>query len=464
MHPRWQVRQLTLVDGNYHVDQCAIFGNCASGHLWCLFLGLVCWVRAQEFGIKDLHYVDDAFNVTFSKNLTFYKLYNQCMPSDQACFLHLLDEIGVPHEDAKQQFGRLLDIIGLTVDLQELSITMPRGSKSKLVNAIHEFVNHLPLPQQHPTWAWLCILGHANWALNVSPLLKLALNSSYNKITRHTFMNTPVYLNKQVSSNLLWFADQVEMLDRVRMFDAEEWSACKADFEIWGDASASGLVFWSPKHQVAHIADPIVNIEGQFNIFFNEALTVLTALQWATSLSPPPKCLAIHTDSSTSFGIFSSLHTLNLYSPIIFESIKIQIEHKINLWVFLIEGKKNVVADALSQCLVSLTCQFAPGLMVCNFAPPLNLTGIGAKWTKPHIPWPSIPIGNGGHWSTPGRTMHLLSVLLWNTQQDTHTVMDKNNENHMFSLSLLNCQSPRFLYYTWLDRNEIIHILEKKWC
>ncbi len=27
MHPRWQVRQATLVDGNYHVDRCAVFGN-----------------------------------------------------------------------------------------------------------------------------------------------------------------------------------------------------------------------------------------------------------------------------------------------------------------------------------------------------------------------------------------------------------------------------------------------------
>ena len=68
------------------------------------------------------------------------------MPSDQAHFLQLLDKIGVPHEDTKQQFGRLLDIIGLTVDLQELSITMLKESKSKLVSAICEFVNHPPLP------------------------------------------------------------------------------------------------------------------------------------------------------------------------------------------------------------------------------------------------------------------------------------------------------------------------------
>ena len=108
-------------------------------------------------------------------------------------------------------------------------------------------------------------------------------------------------------------------------------------------------------------------------------LTVLATLQWAASLSPPPRCLAIHTDSSTSFSIFNSLCALNLYNLIILEAVKIQIEHNIDLHVFLIEGKKNMVADALSQCLVSLACQIAPSLTICNFAPTLNLKGLGEK-------------------------------------------------------------------------------------
>jgi hypothetical protein len=44
MHPRWQARQATLIDGFYHIDRCAVFGNRASGWLWCLFFGLVCWI------------------------------------------------------------------------------------------------------------------------------------------------------------------------------------------------------------------------------------------------------------------------------------------------------------------------------------------------------------------------------------------------------------------------------------
>ncbi len=107
------------------------------------------------------------------------------------------------------------------------------------------------------------------------------------------------------------------------MFNDEIWDAPEADLQIWGDASAIGLAFWSPSHNVAYIADLIVDAEQHFNIFYNKVITILAALEWASTLNPPPKCLAIHTDSSTSFGIFNSLHAISLYNPIIFSLVKI---------------------------------------------------------------------------------------------------------------------------------------------
>src|SRR5258708_6900186 len=332
MHLRWQVRQATLVDGEYHVDHCAVFGNQASGRLWCLFFGLICWAANHICRIDNmLHYVDDAFNVTFSFELAVYEPYNCHMPIDQTKFLCLLDSIGIPHESHKQQFGESLEVISFMMDLHNMSIAMANGFKSKLVQAIHDFVNHPPEPQWHPTQAWLHILGHANWALNVFPLLKPGLNSAYDKVAGHTYMNAPVYLNKQISLDLLWFADQAEVLNGIRFFDAEEWEAQDANFEIWGDASATSLAFWSPMHGVAYIADPVVNAEKQFNVFFNEALTILAVLKWAATLELPPKCLAIHTDSMTSFGIFNSLWAISTYNPIILQSIKVQLKSKIDL-------------------------------------------------------------------------------------------------------------------------------------
>ncbi|SRR5260370_40351515 len=112
------------------MDCCAVFGNHTSGCLWCLFFGLVCWIRIHECNINNLlHYVDDAFNASFSSDLTYYEPYKCSMPFDQAQFLNLLDEIGLPHEDGKQQHGEILDIIRFTVNLQDLSISMLEESK-----------------------------------------------------------------------------------------------------------------------------------------------------------------------------------------------------------------------------------------------------------------------------------------------------------------------------------------------
>ncbi len=93
-----------------------------------------------------LHYVNDAFNISFSNALTLYEPYNHHMPVDQVKFLCLLDHISIPHEDHKQQFGESLEVIGFVIDLCSMSITMPANSKNKLVKAICDFVNHPPEP------------------------------------------------------------------------------------------------------------------------------------------------------------------------------------------------------------------------------------------------------------------------------------------------------------------------------
>jgi hypothetical protein len=107
VHPRWQVRQATKIDGEYHVDRNAVFGNRASGRLWCLFFGVVLWVAIHTFGIEDLNgYVDDVFSHDFDNELELYRPYNKLMPKKQANLLRLWDLIGLAHEERKQIFGR----------------------------------------------------------------------------------------------------------------------------------------------------------------------------------------------------------------------------------------------------------------------------------------------------------------------------------------------------------------------
>src|SRR5260370_37180452 len=156
------------------------------------------------------------------------------MPTPQAQFLELLDYIGLPHEDTKQKYGEIVEIISFEVNIQKMTSTLLDASKSKLVEAIHDFVLNLPLPRCQSMWAWLCILGYANWALNVFPLLKPALNLSYDKVAGCSFLGAPIFLNKWTIEDLLWFADQVELLEGIQTLEVETWDAHDADLEIWG--------------------------------------------------------------------------------------------------------------------------------------------------------------------------------------------------------------------------------------
>src|SRR5258708_7939163 len=371
MHPWWQVQQATLIDGEYHIDRCAVFGNHASGCLWCLFFGLVCWVGIHELGIEGLlHYVDDAFNVSFNDELTFYHPYQHLMPADQTRFLLLLDQIGLPHEDKKQLHGATLEIIGLVVSLKDMTISMSSEAKQKLIDSIHDFVLNTPdNKHQQPLRAWLRMLGHANWGLNAFPILKPALNSSYDKISGKVVLNQGVYVNKVVREDLLWFADSLIHLDGVRLFEAEEWLSEEADLEIWSDASKDGLGFWAPKYSSAFFGDPVIHDGLPFNIFLNEAIAILAAIHWSTLLHPTPHHLTIHTDSSNLFNIFNSLCASNPYNSILMSAALIQIDYRVALCIFFITGNQNTIADALSHHSFDFVHNLVPNVSIQHFTP-----------------------------------------------------------------------------------------------
>ena len=261
---------------------------------------------------------------------------------------------------------------------------MSPEAKNKLVGSIRDFVLNTPDNKRQQTLrTWLRTLGYANWALNAFPILKPALNSSYDKVSGKTLLSQAVYINKDVQNNLLWFTDTAVRLDGICLFDAKDWDAAEANVEIWCNASKDGLAFWAPQSSSAFIGNPILDNDVSFNIFLNEALAILAALEWSTTLEPTPSCLAIHTDSSNSFDIFNSLRASGPYNSILMSAAATRIDHGINLCVFFIEGKCNVIADALSHWSLELVHQLAPDASIHHFMPPTtceySVTGVRSK-------------------------------------------------------------------------------------
>ena len=77
-------------------------------------------------------------------------------------------------------------------------------------------------------------------------------------------------------------------------------------------------------------------------------------------------------DSSNSFNIFNSLRASGPYNTIFMSAASTHIEHGIDLHVFFIEGKHNVIADALSCWTLDLIWKLVLDVTIHHFMPPIS--------------------------------------------------------------------------------------------
>lgn len=184
MHPLWQIKQINTVDGQRYVDRCNAFGSSASGALFIAFNALVSWIATRERGIDYLAtYVDDSSGFDMEGNTTFYEPYNTHLPFHQAVLLRLWDDIGVPHKPKKQVHGCPLTVIGINVDPNAMTFTLPETARTSLLEALRTWAIR-PVEGQGRYFKlkyWQKTSGWINWALNIYPLLRPCLNNFYPK-------------------------------------------------------------------------------------------------------------------------------------------------------------------------------------------------------------------------------------------------------------------------------------------
>jgi len=58
------------------------------------------------------------------------------MPVNQVKLLSLWDELGIPHQPHKQLFGMRLTIIGICVNANSLTFTLPKQALDELLQEI----------------------------------------------------------------------------------------------------------------------------------------------------------------------------------------------------------------------------------------------------------------------------------------------------------------------------------------
>jgi hypothetical protein len=125
------------VDGLRHVDRNLAFGGCSSGGIFISFNSLVAWIAKYVKEISFIaNYVDDSSGCEKEGNTSFYAPYGIDLPSQQKILLDLWDELGIPHKQKKQVSGSPLTIIGIEVDPNQMTLTLPDPAKVRLLDEL----------------------------------------------------------------------------------------------------------------------------------------------------------------------------------------------------------------------------------------------------------------------------------------------------------------------------------------
>ncbi|KIY43016.1 hypothetical protein FISHEDRAFT_78924 [Fistulina hepatica ATCC 64428] len=377
MHPLWQIKQTVMLDNERRVDADNDFGGGGSGRIWSVFFALVLWIAIFVEYIRDLFaYVDDSFSWDFADNLVWYQPYEAFFPEKQVKLMRLWDRLRIPHERRKQEWGSALVIIGLLVDTELMSITMPDQSRLDLINALRAFAipgNRRPLVEFQRLAGWV------NWALNVYPLLRPGLNTLYAKMRNKKHPLQAVWISKALCGEILWLAKHLETSDGVYIIKSRHWNTKSADLVVFTDACKSGMSLYFPSTESGFQCrtDDVSLPRGisRDHIFYFEALAVVSAIVKALSVRVPPRRLLVWTDNTNTVDMFNSFHALPPYNPLLITVVDLLLSTKCQLRVLHVPGAQNKIADALSRFQNDLASQISLDLKIYPFIPPRLSSG-----------------------------------------------------------------------------------------
>jgi len=332
-------------------------------------MSLISWIAKKQQNIELLGtYADDSFGPDLVDNVAWYLPYRKVMPKNQVKLLELWDEINLPHKESKQVNSSTLTIIGIEVDADGLSMTMPPDTLCELITAIRDFVtsNH-----KFTLHEWQRLAGWINWSLNVFPLLRPSLNNFYAKLTGKCAPNKYICINNAIHTDLLWAMHHLESDSGVCLIHHLYWDPSSADVTLYCDACLEGMGFWLPDNCVGYYS-PVPESTAQEQIFYFEALCMLSAIHHVMEVLcvPPSSRILIYTDNDNTVAIFNTLRCLPTYNPILIDAADVAIKSGIHFRTLHISGDLNFVADNISRKKFELAQQYIPNIVISSFLPP----------------------------------------------------------------------------------------------
>ncbi|KAF5325358.1 hypothetical protein D9619_009632 [Psilocybe cf. subviscida] len=349
MHPCWQIKQIVPVGDVYHADRRNMFGGKASGSLFIAFNSLIAWIIKFVLLLAIIRaYVDDSFGMEKKGRIAWYQPYKKFMPTAQVRVLQLWDYLGVPHKEKKQVSGAPLTIIGIEVDPNAMTFTLPEESKTKLVEELR-YWGKKPEKKTHGAFRlrqWQVLTGWMNWLFNVYPQLRPSLNNVYDKMRGEHCLSKTVWVNNDIRDDLNWAARALERAAGVQLIHSTRWDLSTADVTIYADACLEGMGFWVPEKSLGFYS-PVPFTAKKEIIFFWEATCVLAALNYAHNIAKDHDRIVIFTDNTNTVDIFSSLHCLPAYNQILVQAMSLVLLGRYDLRVIYVPGILEVAGSWL---------------------------------------------------------------------------------------------------------------------
>ncbi|KIK36363.1 hypothetical protein CY34DRAFT_94562, partial [Suillus luteus UH-Slu-Lm8-n1] len=355
MHPLWQIKQVVSFEGERRIDRANVFGGRASQRIFHAFMSLVIWIAVFVRLIQAFIYVDDSFSFAKVEDMAYYVKYRKMLPSAMVSLLLLWDELGIPHEERKQIFGSPLPVIGFEVDPNLMKISLKDESKRILVRELRKFAKY---GRRRSLRDFEHIAGSLNWALNGL-----------------------LWMNRSVVDEILWASFHLARSDGVYLLKSVSWRLHPLPpdiLEVFCDASGSGMGFWYPTFNLGFQSGlpPHLPIN---DIFYTEALCVVSAIRDAVTRLPRNHRLAVYTDSLNSVYLFNSLSGGPGYNCLLMDVVEFILAFDVDFRVFHISGHDNVVADHLSRWRAAEAVKISPGLRILPFQPPRVTLGAAKK-------------------------------------------------------------------------------------
>jgi len=333
-------------------------------------MGCVLWIAIVIKNLIDMFgYIDDNFSYEVEGELEWYEPYSCFYPTKQTRLLRLWDEIGLPHEKAKQEFGSTLRIIGFVVDPNTMTITMDAEDRDTLSDHVHSFIKNTPGGTRRTLREFQQIAGYINWSLNVYPLFKPALSNLYAKMSGKTESFAKIHVNQAIVTDLTWFLNRICLSSGVHLIEDPDWDQAAADVVLFADACLSGLGFFYLRDLRGYQCAIDYGAPKETILFF-EALAVCSALLHALDSFSAAHKVMIYTDNTNTVNIFHTLRALPPYNPILRIAVDALSTHNCSLRVVHIAGEDNVIADHLSRLDNEQARAACPGLSISTFQPP----------------------------------------------------------------------------------------------